>query len=100
MKLYECNVCGNQYYKKIKECIDCKKELKELEALERDVIFVILKEISLTCDEYKAFYADELEKKVGEKIGRDFDCAEYSFALYKAIKDGLFSKEIVDISGT
>ena len=100
MKLYECNICGNRYYKKIKECIDCKKELTELEVSEREVILVILEEISSTCDEYEAIYEEELEEKVGEKIGRDFDCTEYSFALDKAIKNGLFSKRIIYISGT
>ena len=100
MKLYECEECGNQYYKKIKKCIDCKKELKELEVLERDVIFVILEEISLTSGEYETIYEEELEEKVGEKISRDFDCTEYSFALDKALKNGLFSKRIIYISGT
>jgi hypothetical protein len=99
MKLYECEECGEYYYKKAEECPYCDgKEFSEIEGSEREVIFTVLKEIELESGEYQQFDEDTLEEKVDEKLKKSFDWTEFSFALDKAVEKGYFSKITLYIS--
>jgi len=100
VKLYACVNCGEKTYKKLKECSFCdSKEFEESECTEREVIFVVLKEISLHSEEYEEFSEDFLEEKVAKRIGEDFKYSNFLSTLGNAVKEGIFTKMIVYVSG-
>ena len=100
MKLYECEGCGEQYYNKRKECPYCNSKIfTETESTEREVLYAILKAISLSSGEYEEFNEDSLEERVEEELeGFKFKWVEFSLALDQAVEKGFFSKVIIYVS--
>ena len=93
MKLYECNECGEYYYKKVKECPYCECNiLLEIEGTDEEVILSALKELYFEEREYEQFNIDEIKKEIEEKIGNNFKYMSFSRALDTAEELGLFTK--------
>lgn len=93
MKLYECNGCGESYYRRAKQCPYCdNKTFAELEGTEQEVILIILREINSESGEYEQFDYDGLKELVDEKLGKDCCWMAFNSALKEACKKGYFTE--------
>jgi len=99
MDLFECQECGESYYKKVDECHYCEgKEFDKSDGTEREVILTVLYEITLESGEYEQFTWDELEELVDKKLGKECDYIPLSNAIDDAVKKEYFSKMTLYIS--
>lgn len=100
MKLYECEECGEQYYKKAEQCPFCDSTvLIEIEGTEEEVLLSVLLEINTKSGEYEQFSYDSIAELVEEKLGkRDFEYMSLSNALKKACDTGYFTEMTFYIS--
>lgn len=93
MDLFECNGCGDKYYKKVEQCPYCdSKTLAELEGTEEEVIMTVLREINIESGEYEQFDHDSLNELVREKLGKDYCWMAFNSALKDACKKGYFTE--------
>ena len=69
---------------------------KNKKEYERDKLFKIIKDFfGEGSGDSIAFKEDELEIKIEELYGKEFDWSEYSFAIDKPLKKGIINKSIV-----
>ncbi len=87
MKLYECEECGSQYYKKVEQCPFCDSTvLNQIEGTEEEVLLTVLLEINMESEEYEQFNYDSIVEKVREKLSKEeYDKYDY-ISLYNALK--------------
>lgn len=101
MDLFECQECGDKYYKKVDQCPYCDgKDFDKSDGTEREVILTVLYEITLESGEYEQFTWDELEELVDKKFGKECKCIPFMNALDDAVKKGYFSEITLYISKT
>ena len=100
MKLYECEECGEQYYKKAEQCPFCDSTiLIEIEGTEEEVLFLVLLEINAESEEYEQFNYDSIAELVDDKMNkREFGYMSLSNALKKACDKGCFTEMTFYIS--
>lgn len=93
MKIYECNGCGESYYKKAEQCPYCdSKTFAELEGTEQEVILTVLREINIESGEYQQFDYDGLKELIDEKFGKDYNWIAFDSALKEACEKGYFTE--------
>lgn len=96
MKLYECNKCGEYYYKKAEQCLYCDGKICiELIGTSEEVILPALKEFYFNEGNYEQFNIDQIKEIIEEKLKKEIKWDAFCKALDKAEEKGYLTKVII-----